>query len=78
MDLFTPHDLRRTAASHMAGMGIGRLTISKVLNHVERGVTAIYDRYSYDEEKRTALNGWAEKLSDIVEGREGRIIPLAR
>jgi hypothetical protein len=62
----------------MAGMGVGRLTISKVLNHIERGVTAIYDRYSYDEEKRTALNAWAEKLSDIVEGRESRIIPLAR
>jgi hypothetical protein len=62
----------------MAGMGIGRLTISKVLNHVERGVTTIYDRYSYDEEKRTALNTWAEKLSNIVEGREGKVIPLAR
>jgi integrase len=78
MDPFTPHDLRRTAASQMAGMGVGRLTISKVLNHVERGVTAVYDRYSYDEEKRTALNAWAEKLSDIVEGREGKVIPLAR
>ena len=62
----------------MAGMGIGRLTISKVLNHVERGVTAVYDRYGYDEEKRTALNAWAEKLSDIIEGKQGRVIPLAR
>ena len=34
---FVPHDLRRTAASHMTGMGISRLVVSKILNHVERG-----------------------------------------
>jgi integrase len=45
---FTPHDLRRTAASHMTNMGIPRLVVSKVLNHAESGVTALYDRHSYD------------------------------
>ena len=44
---FTPHDLRRTAASHMTSMGISRLVVSKLLNHVERGITAVYDRHSY-------------------------------
>ncbi len=48
---FRPHDLRRTAASHMTGMGISRLTVSKILNHVESSVTAVYDRHSYDPEK---------------------------
>ncbi len=42
---FNPHNLRRTAASHMTGMGIPRLTVSKLLNHIETGVTAVYDRY---------------------------------
>ena len=37
---FEPHDLRRTAASQMTSLGIGRLVVSKVLNHAERGVTA--------------------------------------
>ena len=32
---FVPHDLRRTAASLMTGMGISRLVVSKILNHVE-------------------------------------------
>jgi hypothetical protein len=40
------HDLRRTAASMMASGGIPRLTISKLLNHVERTVTAVYDRHA--------------------------------
>ena len=51
---FTGHDLRRTAASHMTSMGISRLTVGKLLNHVETGVTAVYDRHSYDREKRDA------------------------
>jgi integrase len=63
---FTPHDLRRTAASHMASIGIPRLTIGKILNHSDRGVTAIYDRHSYDAEKREALELWARKLMAIT------------
>jgi integrase len=65
---FTPHDLRRTAASHMAGMGIPRLVISKILNHVEPGITAIYDRHTYDPEKREGLDTWATRLREIVNG----------
>jgi integrase len=63
---FRQHDLRRTAASHMTGMGISRLVVGKILNHVEPGVTAVYDRHSYDREKREALDVWAAKLFEIV------------
>ncbi len=63
---FTPHDLRRTAASLMAGMGIPRIVIARILNHSEIGVTAIYDRYGYDREKREALDAWARRLEEIV------------
>ncbi len=68
MDDVTIHDLRRTAASHMTGMGIPRLVVKKVLNHVEGDVTSIYDRHSYDQEKRHALNTWAARLEAIVSG----------
>jgi integrase len=64
-----PHDLRRTAASLMTGMGISRLTVSKILNHVERGVTATYDRHSYDAEKCQALEAWARRLEEIIAGK---------
>lgn len=63
---FTAHDLRRTAASKITGMGIPRLTVSKILNHVEPGVTAVYDRHSYDTEKREALEAWGCRLQFIV------------
>lgn len=61
----TPHDLRRTAASMIASLQVPRLVVSKILNHVDDSVTAVYDRHSYDREKRDALNLWANKLQEI-------------
>jgi hypothetical protein len=49
-------------------MGIPRLTVSKILNHVEQGVTAVYDRHSYDPEKQQALNAWAIRVYEVVNG----------
>jgi integrase len=69
----TPHDLRRTAASHMTSIGISRLVVSKILNHAEPGVTAVYDRHSYDAEKRAALDAWARRLEEIVGDRRTAI-----
>ena len=63
---FRGHDLRRTAASRMASAGVPRLVIGKVLNHAERGVTAVYDRHSYDAEKREALDTWCRHLNAIL------------
>lgn len=74
---FWPHDLRRSAASHMTGMGISRLTVAKILNHVERGVTAVYDRHSYDAEKRQALEAWGRRLHAIVTADASvKVVPL--
>ena len=67
---FVPHDLRRTAASHMTSIGVSRLVVSKVLNHVEAGVTSVYDRHSYDAEKRAALDAWGRRIEEIVSGRQ--------
>jgi integrase len=67
---FRAHDLRRTAASYMGEAGVDRFHIAHVLNHrsvTHSTVTAIYDRYRYDKEKRAALEKWAEVLSGILE-----------
>ncbi len=75
----TPHDLRRSAASNMAALGISRLIIGKVLNHIDSSVTGIYDRYAYDDEKRHALEAWAARLEEIVSGKPAasNVVPLA-
>jgi integrase len=74
------HDLRRTAASLMTGMGISRLTVMKILNHAEREVTAVYDRHSYDPEKRSALEAWGRRLEQVLSGaRQGaQVVRLSR
>ncbi len=62
------HDLRRTAATKMAEAGAGRTVIGRVLNHADPEITAVYDRYSYDSEKREALTQWARTLARITSG----------
>ena len=66
LERFTPHDLRRTAATMMASMGTDRLTLSKILNHVETGVTSVYDRATYDGPKKAALTKWERKLRGVI------------
>jgi hypothetical protein len=50
----------------MTSMGVSRLVVAKILNHVESGVTATYDRHSYDGEKRWALCLWGDRLEAIL------------
>ena len=71
LENFRGHDLRRTAASRMASAGCPRLVIGKVLNHAEPGVTAVYDRHTYDAEKREALQTWARSLRTLLDGDIG-------
>ena len=66
IDHWTPHDLRRTAASLCAGLGVDRLVIKKILNHTDSDITAVYDRHGYDKEKQQALNKWGRELQTIT------------
>jgi integrase len=69
IDNATPHDLRRTAASHMTEMGIPRLVVSKVLGHSDGSITAIYDRFEYWPQKKQALDAWSARLEEIISGK---------
>src|SRR6516225_3433439 len=78
---WTPHDLRRTAATQMAELGVQPHVIEGVLNHVSghrAGVAGIYNRASYEREKTIALDLWADRLMAIVEGRETNVVTLQR
>ena len=60
----------------MAEMGIAPHTISLVLNHVSahKGTITnkVYNQYSYDREKREALNAWGARLDAIGAGEDGK------
>ena len=70
------HDLRRTAATEMGRLGAGRFVIGKVLNHSDRGVTAIYDRHAYAPEKRQALEAWSDYLAGLVKPPADNVVQL--
>ena len=66
---WTLHDLRRSAATRMAQLGFPPHVVGAVLNHSPggtHGITAIYVRFRYDEERRQALEAWARRLTQIV------------
>jgi integrase len=63
------HDLRRTAASGLARLGVAIHVTERVLNHVsgtQSGIVAVYQRYEYEAEVAAALEAWAERVSLIV------------
>ena len=42
-------------------------------------MTKIYDRYSYDKEKRHALDTWGRHLDALIGvGSLGRVVPFVR
>ncbi|MEL6827491.1 MAG: integrase arm-type DNA-binding domain-containing protein [Pseudomonadota bacterium] len=62
------HDLRRTAATGMARLGTAPHIVEAVLNHstgTVSGVAAIYNRFDYADEKRSALERWARSLHEL-------------
>ena len=66
LEHFTPHDLRRTAASHMTMLGYSRFIVERILNHTDNSVAAVYDRYGYGKEKREALTALAKKIEALI------------
>ncbi|MBZ9954313.1 MULTISPECIES: site-specific integrase [unclassified Mesorhizobium] len=69
---WTPHDLRRSAATGMEEIGISPFIVAHVLNHVSitKGTVTsrVYARYDYMREKRQALELWADRLAAVIDG----------
>ncbi len=64
LEHFTPHDLRRTAATWLGRSGVRPDTIDHLLNHAAGRISRTYNRAGYDAEKRQAVI----VLGDLVEG----------
>jgi integrase len=84
LDIETPpwtlHDLRRTVASGMARLGIAPHVCEKVLGHesgVISGIAAVYNRHDYGDEKRRALEAWADHVAAVT-SPGGKVALLAR
>ena len=73
------HDLRRTAATGMAEIGIAPHVVEAVLNHVsgaKASVAGVYNRAAYAPEKKAALERWATHVEGLVTGKTAKLIPM--
>jgi integrase len=63
------HDLRRTATTGMARLGIAPHVADRVLNHQAgtiRGVAAVYNRFEYLDERKAALEAWGHYVEALI------------
>lgn len=72
---FSPHDLRSTARSHFAALGVSVVVAERCLNHSLGGLVATYDQHDYLTERRRALELWEGKLAAIESGADN-VIPI--
>jgi integrase len=74
------HDLRRSAATHLAESGTPPHIVEAILNHVsghKAGVAGIYNRADYSDAKRIALRKWSDHLEALVSGkRSSKVVKL--
>ena len=66
LDHFTVHDLRRTMRTQLSALGVPFAVAERCLNHKLPGQGEIYDRHDMLEQRRAALESWANCL-DILE-----------
>jgi integrase len=63
---FRLHDLRRTSRTLLSRIGIAHNIAESVLGHVLPGVSAVYDRHSFEPEKAFALERLATTIQQLV------------
>lgn len=62
----SPHDLRRTARTNMARVGVLDEVAEEVLNQIKPRVVEVNNKYRYDREKQEALEKCEDPLLEIL------------
>lgn len=71
------HDLRRTARTGMAEIGVPEIVSEAVLNHARRGLVGVYNTFEYRDEKADALARWSQRVTDIVTPPPANVVSIA-
>jgi len=73
------HDIRRTFVTGLQKLGVRLEVTEAAVNHRSgsvSGVTAVYAKHDYAQEKRDALDAWARHVEAIVSGKPAKVIPM--
>jgi integrase len=72
------HDLRRSAVTHMAELGLAEPhVIEAVVGHARSGVEAVYNRARHRAAKTAALTAWGDWLEALVSGTvPANVLPM--
>ncbi len=73
------HDLRRTAATGLQRLGFRLEVIEAVLGHISgsrAGIVGVYQRHTFEDEKRKALEAWARHVIGLVSPGADNVVPL--
>lgn len=67
LDEFMPRDLRRTARTKLAALGVHNDVSRKIMNHALEGIDRVYDRHDYFDQMTEALELYSNEIERIVE-----------
>jgi len=74
---FHPHDLRRTANTHLARLKVPLEHREAILNHARGTLDGTYNLHDYQDEKQRAMEKWERELDRIIAEKEfGKVIYL--
>jgi integrase len=73
---FAPHGLRGTAATILRERGFSREVVELILAHAERGVAASYHHHELVEDRRKALDFYANLIDTLAAG--DNVVPIKK
>ena len=73
---WTIHDIRRTGRSEMGDLGVEPWIGEQILNHARAGIEGTYNWAKLERQMRQALQLWADRLREIVDGTESTVVPM--
>jgi hypothetical protein len=73
---FVIHDIRRTMRTGLSALPVPDLIRELVVAHTKPGLHKVYDRHTYLDEKRQALDLWAKRLRDIITPPPANVVQL--
>jgi integrase len=77
LDHFTVHDLRRTARTLLASLGVRSEVAERCLNHKLKGIEATYNKHDYFDDRRSALSQLASLIVDLEQANP-KVVSLRR